>query len=126
MSQDTPNLSPVLGEKDYHRLWALLEGSHAGDKLLEETLNKADVVSDEMVLEGVVALYSTVRFNDLNILTEEIVTLVLPHESDITNKKISVLTPVGISLIGRRVGHVINWRMPNKKIRCLKIISVEY
>lgn len=127
MSQDNPTPPPVLGEKDYYHLLRLLECSNAtDDELLTETLNKADVVSDVMDLEGIVALHSTVIFNDLDTLTEETVTLVLPHESDMKNKKISVLTPVGTALIGRRVEQVIHWPMPNKKIRRMKISRVEH
>lgn len=120
------NQSLILGEHDYHHLLKLLESDDSEvHELLEIALSKADVISGETDFQGVVTLYSTVRFRDLDTLKEETICLVLPHESDVKNKRVSVLTPVGTALIGRRVNQVIRWPVPNNKIRHLEICQVD-
>ena len=52
-------------------------------------------------------------FQDLENGKERIITLVYPHEANIQENKISVLAPVGVALIGLRVGQIIQCPVPN-------------
>ena len=52
------------------------------------------------------------------------VTLVLPHEADIWSRRVSVLTPVGTALIGRREGAVVDCEFPVGRIRQLSLLRV--
>lgn len=126
MPFNNDNQSLILGEHDYHHLLKLLEKDDSEvHELLEIVLSKADITSGETDLQGVVSLYSTVRFRDLDTLKEETISLVLPHESDVKNKRVSVLTPVGTALIGRQVDQITQWPAPNNKIRRLEICQVD-
>jgi len=51
--------------------------------------------------------------------------LVYPREADISNNRLSVLTPVGAALIGVRVGESITWETPTGEIRQLTVLSVK-
>jgi len=52
------------------------------------------------------------------------VILVYPEDADISQRKISVLTPVGTALIGLSIGHSINWEAPGGDARQLTVLSV--
>ena len=52
------------------------------------------------------------------------VTLVYPEHADISQRKVSVLTPVGTALIGLRTGDSIMWETPNGELRQLTVFSV--
>jgi regulator of nucleoside diphosphate kinase len=50
------------------------------------------------------------------------VTLVYPHEADIEQGRISVLTPVGAALLGLRPGQSIHWTTRSGETRQLTIL----
>jgi len=52
------------------------------------------------------------------------VTLVYPAEADISQGRISVLTPVGTALIGLRSGGSITWETPAGEARQLTVLAV--
>lgn len=125
MSRITP--SPiVISESDFNRIMALIE-SLDSDSLsaLEEELSRAKVVPLSRLPENTVAMGSRVTFEDLESGQPTTVTLVYPGEADVEQMKISVLSPVGSALIGLRVGGSIEWPLPNRGHRRLKVIAVE-
>lgn len=73
---------------------------------LENELSRAAVVSPAKLPADVVRIGSRVRFCDESGALAE-VTLVLPNEANVTQGKISVLTPVGAALIGMKEGSSI-------------------
>jgi regulator of nucleoside diphosphate kinase len=52
------------------------------------------------------------------------VTLVYPPDADVTEGKISVLTPVGAALIGLSVSQSIEWQTPSGGWRSLTVLKV--
>ena len=52
------------------------------------------------------------------------VTLVLPRDANITEGRISILTPMGAALYGLLAGSSINWPTLDGEERCLSILSV--
>lgn len=95
-------------------------------ELLEEELTRASIVPDEGLPSDVVAMNSKVRFKDLYSGKESDITLVYPHEANIDEGKISILTPIGSALIGLKVGQTIRWPFPNgfeKKIQVLEVTN---
>jgi regulator of nucleoside diphosphate kinase len=50
---------------------------------------------------------------------------VFPGEEDIAAGRISVLTPVGIALIGLRVGDTAEWQTRSGEWKRLRILRVE-
>lgn len=52
------------------------------------------------------------------------VTLVYPRDADISEGKISVLTPIGAALIGLKVGQTITWETRTGEIKRLTVREV--
>jgi regulator of nucleoside diphosphate kinase len=52
------------------------------------------------------------------------VTLVFPGEADISRDRISILTPIGIALIGLSEGQSITWVTRDGRERGLTVLSV--
>ncbi len=122
MEQTTPI---ILKKNDFERLLALIRNLKSGSsELLEEEISRASVVADETLPQDVVAMNTTVHFVDEATGAESVVTLVYPQEADIDLGKVSILAPVGIALIGLRVGQSIQWPMPNGKNRSFRVVSV--
>ena len=74
---------------------------------IESELSRGSVVAPGAVPANVVTMNSTVRIRDLGTEREETFTVVFPGTSDPTLGRTSVLSPVGMSVLGRRVGDVV-------------------
>ena len=90
---------------------------------LEFKLNKAKVVDIDDVDTSHANLGTTVKIQDLDNDKSYTYMLVGTEESDPTDNKISVSSPVGKALVGRSIGDEINVRTP-KRMRRLKILSI--
>lgn len=90
---------------------------------LEGELARATIVSPEELPPDVVAMNSTVWFRDLDDDEVECFTLVHPYDADVNNDRISVLAPIGMALLGFRVGDIVEWSVPQGKRR-LEIVKV--
>ena len=90
---------------------------------LEFKLNKAKVVDLDDVDTSHVNLGTTVEIQDLDDKKKYTYMLVGTEESDPSDNKISIASPVGKSLVGRSIGEVISVRTP-KRTRRLKILSI--
>ncbi len=62
---------------------------------------------------------SRVRLRDLFTGEERLCALVFPSDSNIERHKISVLAPIGMAMLGYRVGDTIQWEVPEgvKRLR---------
>jgi len=120
----------IVTESDHRNLQALLTSefakvighSHHVDELNAE-LRRAQIVSPDKVPDDVVTMNSRVTFRDLVTGEHETYTLVLPHDADIAEGRLSILAPIGTAIIGERVGNVVHWRVPDGR-RSLKIEEV--
>jgi regulator of nucleoside diphosphate kinase len=113
---------------DLERLSRLAESHSArnpdvADELLAE-LDRARVVEDGRVAADVVRMGSTLRFTS-DVGEGRTVTLVYPAEADISEGKVSILTPIGAALIGLSVGQSIDWTARDGRIHRLTVESVE-
>lgn len=95
------------------------------DELLHQELDRAQVVDDGALPEGVVAIGTTAVVLDLESGARNSYTLVLPPQADISELRVSVLAPLGTALLGSRVGDVVEWHMPGG-LRRLRIEAVEH
>ncbi|MCM2354405.1 MAG: nucleoside diphosphate kinase regulator [Pseudobdellovibrio sp.] len=119
------NERPIITQSNREKIASILPIAREDiAALLEEELERANIVSDEELPEDVVSMNSTVKFLDLETDKESIVQLVFPQDTNIAENKISILTPVGSALIGLRVGQTINWPFPNGKVKQLKVTAV--
>ncbi len=103
----------TVARTDHTRLTGLAQGAlerlpEVADELLVE-LERASVASDDQLAPNVIRMGSTATY-----LTEtgeeRTVTLVYPGEADIAAGKISILTPVGVALLGLAPGQSISWQ----------------
>lgn len=69
-------------------------------------------------------LNSTVEYEDLESAARSRVTLAHPTNADVGRGRISVLSPVGRALLGRRIGHVAEVTLPSGDVRRLAIIAI--
>jgi regulator of nucleoside diphosphate kinase len=93
------------------------------EQLLAE-LDRARVVEDSRIAANVVRMGSTLRFTT-DAGEERTVTLVFPGEVDIAMGKVSVLTPVGVALIGLSAAQLIDWTSRDGRIHRLTVQRVE-
>lgn len=115
----------VLSEKDYRNLSALIAANPTpATELLEEELGRAEVLPEETVPPGVVAMHSLVSLTEPGGKAGRKLTLVYPREADISQGKISVLAPMGMALIGLREGQRYRWPMPNGREREFVVATV--
>lgn len=83
-------------------------------KTLEEKLKNAVIVEPEQNMpEHVVTMNSTVTFKFMQYQEDLTYTLVYPKDADISQKKISILTPVGIALLGHKEGDIFEAAVPS-------------
>ncbi|HEX7012820.1 MAG TPA: GreA/GreB family elongation factor [Steroidobacteraceae bacterium] len=121
----------LLRKSDLLRLRSLLGSSqrigldrHEHDDLFEE-IDRATVVEDDALPADVAAIGSTVLVLDVDSGAHDAYTLVFPAQADISRRRVSVLAPLGIALLGSRVGDVVEWSMPGG-VRRLSIEAVQH
>jgi regulator of nucleoside diphosphate kinase len=119
----------ILSAGDYERLFTLAHAARKrmpdlADELAEE-IGRARVLAKGEHPQHIVCMNSEVEFRDDTTGKIQKVTLVYPEEADISQRKISVLTPVGTALIGLRNGDSIMWETPNGELRQLTVLSVQ-
>ena len=98
----------TLTELDFARLAKLKDG-HA---LLAQLLDATDVIPSREVPADVVTMYSQLELIDLQTRRRQKLTLCYPRDAEPAAGFISVLSPVGLGLLGLRVGSVAKWRTP--------------
>jgi len=123
---DDPPL--VIDATHYERLQSLAFGAmkaagEAASRLLDE-LDRAEVRAPGSVPPNVVNIGSEVTFEDCTSGRRQSVRLVFPGEADISARRISVLTPIGVALIGLREGQQIGWETRDGETRRLRVLSV--
>jgi regulator of nucleoside diphosphate kinase len=126
---DDSSLLPeiILGGSEHARLTSLATAAldklpQAAEELLTE-LDRATVVADEAVPDHVVRMGSTVEFRANG--DRKRITLVFPADADIAAGKVSVLTPVGASLIGLGQGESMSWSARDGTRHELTVLAVE-
>ncbi|HEV2400231.1 MAG TPA: GreA/GreB family elongation factor [Candidatus Sulfotelmatobacter sp.] len=88
-------------------------------ELLAQTLASAEVRVLGRVPKDVIRMHSRVRVFDFDTGRRGQYSLVFPDEANISRGMISVLAPLGIALLGRRKGDVIEAQVPGgaRKLR---------
>ena len=122
----TLNPRILISRSDFDNLQRLLEQQGAmRDALfierLEQELARAEVV--EQVLPDVVAMNSTVVYEEEETGTRRQLKLCYPREASTEAGCVSVLAPIGAALLGLSEGQLIEWEVPGG-LRRLRIVSV--
>jgi regulator of nucleoside diphosphate kinase len=118
----------TLSAKDHQGLSSLARAAansmpELASMLIEE-LERAHVISNQQCPGHTVCMGSEIEFRDDTTAKVQTVRLVYPEEADISQGKISVLTPVGTALIGLREGYSITWETYRGDMRRLTVLQV--
>lgn len=121
----------VITDKDARKLRMLLEHNHGISErdqvqwqTLEEEIEKASIVPPDQIPSDVVTMHSRVRIVDMRTGEQLVYQIVYPHEANYSEKRISILAPIGTALLGYPVGTEIDWQVPSGTRR-LRIEAVE-
>jgi len=98
--------------------------SGAAGEALAESLEAATVVPASELPPTVASLNSVVEYVELKGGTVRDVVLVHPSAADVSTGRISVLSPVGRALLGRRVGDVCEVALPGGSRLAVTIAGV--
>ena len=120
-----------ITEQDHRRLRAVVErfidGRHAAAaEALETELDRARVVPQDEIDPDVLTMRSRALCVDRETGTQRELVLVYPDEADVSSGKISVLAPVGLALLGLRVGDTIRWPTPRGRDAVLELLELRY
>ncbi len=105
-----PQGEPLLTELDFSRLNNLRGGPLP--PALRQALETLDLVPSREIPPDVVTMYSQVIVEDLATHKRQKLTLCYPADAEPHQGFISVLSPVGASLIGQRLGSTVQWQTP--------------
>lgn len=98
--------------------------SGAAGEALAESLEAATVVPASELPPTVASLNSVVEYVELKGGTVRDVVLVHPSAADVSTGRISVLSPVGRALLGRKVGDVCEVALPGGSRLAVTIAGV--
>ena len=118
----------TIAQETIDHLEALVEGASArmpalADRLLDE-LSRARILPATRIPADVVGIGSRVTWRDETTGHEQTATLVWPEEADIDAGRASVLTPIGVALIGLKAGARFQWETRAGEHRNLTVLAV--
>lgn len=118
----------TIAQETVDHLEALVQGATArmpalADRLLEE-LSRARILPAARMPADVAGIGSRVTWRDETTGQEQTATLVWPEEADIDAGRASVLTPIGVALLGLKAGARFQWETRGGENRDLTVLSV--
>lgn len=128
MSRSPRRLRAVINADHVGRLESLAEAASArlpevADPLFAK-LAAAKVVSARQMPAEVVTVGTTLTYRDDISGREQEVTLAWPEDADISKGAISVLTPVGVALLGLPMGSSVTWMTRTGHKRALTVLRL--
>lgn len=112
----------TLTELDFVRLEKLTD--HALPAALAELLDAADVLPSREMPADVVTMNSQVEIEDPSTRQRQKITVCYPGDAQPGAGFVSVLSPVGIGLLGVKSGTLAKWDMPNGAQGAVRVVSV--
>ena len=120
----------IITDTDHRRLTQLLESldrfnahNHGHARGLAERLNDAEIVPAHSVEPDVVTMNSKLRLRDIWAGTPDNITLVYESKTGGLDGTVSILTPLGLALLGARQGDEVDWNF-NLGVARLRIEEV--
>ncbi len=110
----------LLTETDRARLSQVLDVNHSfGDEKmglcireLNADLVNAKIVDADEIPDDVITMNTKVVLRDLATNEDEEWILCFPNQADIFENRLSVLAPMGVAMLGKSTGDVIEWETP--------------
>jgi regulator of nucleoside diphosphate kinase len=91
---------------------------------VEELLDASAVVPSREVPPDVVTMYSRVVLQDTSTGLRTTLTLCYPADADPAIGFVSILSPVGRSLLGLRLGSIARWTTPTGDEKAAEIVRI--
>lgn len=121
-------MKPILTKSDYNTIKDLIVNTPSPlitkeISLLAKEIELAKKVPDAKIEPQVIRINSHFEVQDVasgKLLNFQ---LTLPKNADLAEKKLSILSPLGVALIGFQEGMEIEWALPGG-LKKLKILSV--
>ena len=114
----------TLTDLDHARLSKLLE-RHL-PPTFADFLACAEVTPSRAVAADIVTMYSRVEIVDLHTERRQTLTLCYPADALPSTGFISVLSPVGLALLGQRVGSTAQWSTPTGERGAAAIAAIAF
>ena len=86
-------------------------------RFLQRVLENSRVIDPAALPKDRVCLLSTVEFTNLTTNTRMKFQIVSPHEMDLEAGKISLKSPIGAALMGKKVGDIAEAQVPSGTLR---------
>ncbi|MDZ5461163.1 GreA/GreB family elongation factor [Azohydromonas lata] len=113
----------TLTELDHRRLGRLI---HLDTHPMAAVLEEAELTPSREVPADVVTMHSRIRLADLDSGQALTLTLCYPADAEPARGFVSVLSPVGMSVLGLRVGDVARWRLPGGWEGAARVEAIEF
>lgn len=123
-------LERTLTELDHVRLLNLArrdrrsDGSATPRLALEQVLDACAIVPSRQIQPDVVTMYSQIVLQDPATGLRSKLTLCYPADAEPSAGFVSVMSPVGASLLGQTVGGVARWSTPAGDERAAEILAI--
>lgn len=91
---------------------------------LADLLDIAEVLPSREVPANIVTMYSQIEIEDPATQQIQKITLCYPGDAEPTAGFISVLSPVGIGLLGVKAGTLARWQMPNGAEGAARVVAI--
>jgi regulator of nucleoside diphosphate kinase len=121
-------MKPVITVSDYTIIRSLITNLPPNQRTKEigqlaKEIESATKVADEQIEADIIRLNSYFEVEETQSKQILKLTLTLPKQADLAEKKISIFTPMGVALIGFKAGMQIEWVLPGgpKKLKILKV-----
>ena len=92
-------------------------------RFLQKILEHSRVIDPDVLPKDQVCLLSRVEFTNLSTNIRMAFQIVSPHEMDLEAGKISLKSPIGAALMGKKVGEIAEAQVPSGTLR-LRIDSI--
>ena len=94
-------------------------------RFLQKVLEHSRVIDPDALPKDRVCLLSRVEFTNLSTAARMKFQIVSPHEMDLEAGKISLKSPIGAALMGKKVGEIAEAQVPSGTLR-LRIESISF
>lgn len=123
--------STYITVSDYQRLTGLIEFTSLETKIPEVVkrlyakMALAKMLPPERISKNVITMNSRVLVKELSNGKEIEIAITYPKDSNPRERKVSVFSMIGVSLLGHQIGDIVSWKVPNG-IGRFKIVEITY
>jgi regulator of nucleoside diphosphate kinase len=114
----------TLTDLDFARLTKLLSAQLPS--AFSGVLDAVDVASPRDIPPDLVTMYSRTEVVDVHTSRRQVLTVCYPQDAEPAAGFISVLSPVGSSLLGLRVRDIARWSTPDGEQCAAEIVAIHY